>query len=273
MARIRPNFSLLFTCLVGALFSGTSAVGCGASQPATCMDNDWKGTCSLIALTKIAERELPMPAVSYEALYHPEPNPERPNYSPPDARLNFTVAGRYEIDLKAHLEAQPNRSCSFVPHDSGICGDGELQVDVIPFDAEKIAAREDASQPKGCAKLETTSPSDSGSDDFEERFEFAAQSTELDASLEALADQAAARLKGDTSIECVAIVVGVSSDEKFELAPIRARQLKEALTKRGVEAHRLTTITTMPNYTTGRDAPPPEARDRTGLLRVLLLAE
>ena len=65
------------TVVLGALELALSA-GC-AEQSATgsnCEAGAWSGSCKLHALTKVEDRDLPIPYVVYEADYTPEINPQ-----------------------------------------------------------------------------------------------------------------------------------------------------------------------------------------------------
>ncbi|HEY2409644.1 MAG TPA: OmpA family protein [Polyangiaceae bacterium] len=255
-----------------------SLVCCGqAHAPAapSCAPSAWAGSCRLSNLLKVEDRVLPIPYVVYEATYSPERSASSPAYTPPDVRLRFGAAGQYEFALADHLHAQSVVACRLQPAPSG-CVSETLTADVVPFDPERVPSATPA-HATGCAAIEASSEQDrvrrqkAPTATFAERFSFEQDSATLPPDAQTTAANVATRLKGDPTLECVAVVGQVASGESLSLAESRARAVKQLLISLGVDAKRLQTITLSASVF-GPGAKPPEAdaADRHVSLKVLL---
>ncbi|HEY4159523.1 MAG TPA: hypothetical protein VGM29_15545, partial [Polyangiaceae bacterium] len=207
-----------------------SLLSCGqAHAPAapSCAPAAWAGSCRLSSLIKVEDRVLPIPYVVYEATYSPERNANSPAYTPPEVRLRFGAAGQYEFALADHLHAQSVVGCRLQSAPSG-CTSETLTADVVPFDPERVPSTTPA-HATGCAAIEASSEQDRVSRQktptatFAERFSFEQGSATLPPEAQATASSIATRLKGDPSLECVAVVGQVASGESLSLAESRAR--------------------------------------------------
>lgn len=238
--------------LFGALVAVVSA-GC-ASQTrarADCATRAWSGSCKLRALTKVEDRELPIPYVVYEAIYTPQPNPEHATYTPAEARLRFGAPGQYEFALQDHLKAQALVACES-PVAQGSCVPEGIVANVVPFDADHavIAAPPHAT---GCAAIEAASEQDRVNQErntgvvISERFVFGADSSALAPEATTTASAVAKRMLADPSLECVGLVGQIAPGESNQLAEARAHAVKELLVSMGVDRARLLTISVTAN--------------------------
>ena len=121
---------------LGVLASGASA-SCAGQSPARndCATQAWSGTCTLRALTKVEDRELPIPYVVYEGIYTPQVNPQFPNYTPAEVRQRFGTPAQHEFELQDYLNAQKSVTCQS-PVAQGSCIPEGLTVNVPPFDPD-----------------------------------------------------------------------------------------------------------------------------------------
>src|SRR5260221_2114704 len=89
------------------------AAGCASQSAARvdCATHAWSGSCTLRSLTKVEDRDLPMPYVVYEAIYAPRASAQYPQYTPAEVRLRFGTPAQYEFALQDHLKAQATVTC------------------------------------------------------------------------------------------------------------------------------------------------------------------
>ena len=188
--------------LFGALALVVSA-GCAGQSAARadCATSTWSGSCKLRALTKVEDRDLPIPYVVYEAIYTPQQNAQYPNYTPAEVRLRLGAPGQYEFALQDHLKAQSTVTCQSKEAQGSCVPDG-IVANVVPFDADHavVAPPPHAS---GCAAIEAASEQDRLSQSrntavvIPERFVFSADSAAL--SPEATTTHAVASRRRETS--------------------------------------------------------------------------
>ena len=253
---------------------------CASQAPARsdCATQAWSGSCSLRSLTKVEDRDLPIPYVVYEAIYTPQLNPQFPNYTPAEVRQRFGTPAQNEFALQDHLKAQPTVSCES-PLAQGSCIPEGLTVNVTPFDPEHAPS---AAPPhaQGCAAIEAASEQDrvNRSRDnkvvIPERVTFDADSSALSPDATAVATGLAKRLQADPTLECVGVVGQSAPGESPSLAEARAHAVKELLISLGVERGRLLTIA-LNSSVYGAGAKPPEGGEnpRRVSLSVLLKTE
>jgi outer membrane protein OmpA-like peptidoglycan-associated protein len=227
--------------------------GCAGQTAARrdCATSAWSGSCTLRALTKVEDRELPIPYVVYEAIYTPQQNPQYPQYTPAEVRLRFGAPGQYEFALQDHLKAQSSVTCQS-PVAQGSCVPEGIVANVVPFDADHANV---APPPRatGCAAIESASEQDrlnKSRDAIEvipERFAFDADSSALTPDATPIASSVAKRMIADPTLECVAVVGQIAPGESASLAEARAHGVKELLVSMGVDRGRLLTISVTAN--------------------------
>jgi outer membrane protein OmpA-like peptidoglycan-associated protein len=271
IARASSRYSALLVSAL-SLSSGCAAEG-GAHKP--CPSEAWVGKCKLRALTKVEEREMPMPYVVYEAMYTPETNIDYPQFTPGDVALRFGAPAVHELELVDHLKRQAEVACRSAAAPT-TCLPGEVSADVTPFDVEHAAA---AAAPAvvGCAAIDAASEQDrlartriEGAK-IDEHFTFGEGSAALSPDATNTARDIAKRMGDDPSVECVGLVGQTTPGEPISLAEGRAHAVKQLLVSLGVDSRRLLTIAANANVSASSKAPPtvdPESRRVS--LRVLL---
>jgi outer membrane protein OmpA-like peptidoglycan-associated protein len=262
--------------IFGVLLCGASA-GCAGQTAARsdCATQAWSGTCNLRSLTKVEDRELPIPYVVYEAIYTPQANTQFPNYTPAEARQRFGAPGQYEFALQDHLKAQASVTCQS-PVAQGSCVPEGIVANVTPFnpDTAQVAAAPHAT---GCAAIEAASEQDrldrsrSTVVVLPERFAFANDSSALSPEATATATAIAKQMQADPSLECIGVVGQTAPGESPSMAEARAHGVKELLVSLGVDRSRLLTIA-MTASVYGAGVSPEDAHEDTRrvMLKVLL---
>lgn len=251
------------------------SASCASQAPARsdCATQAWSGTCTLRSLTKVEDRELPIPYVVYEAVYTPQVNPQFPSYAPPDVRQRFGTPAQNEFALQDHVNAQKSVPCES-PVAQGSCIPEGLTVHVTPFDPEHAPS---AAPPhaKGCAAIEAASEQDrvNRSRDTKavipERVTFDADSAALSPDATSVANAVAKRMQADPTLECVGVVGQSAPGESPSLAEARAHAVKELLISLGVDRGRLLTIA-LNSSVYGAGAKPQEADPNQSPRRVSL---
>ncbi len=227
-----------------------SIIGCaggGGEGGSRCAPRSWEGECELVSVTKVEDREFPIPYVVMEAVYRPIADPKNPGVTPGAMALRSDARGEFELPLYDYLEAHPRVACRTEPPQNGACATGKISISLPPFDPN--AARANAPPPvTGCAQIEATSAQDKlqGAQKTQtvvsQRIAFAANSSELPATADALATEVATLLREKPGIECLGIVGQIASGEPPALAEQRAKAVRELLTAHGVSLTRLLTI-------------------------------
>jgi len=265
------------SCCGALLLSAlTLGAGCAGSSRKACPSEAWAGTCNLHDLTKVEEREMPMPYVVYEAIYMPQANAEYPQFTPAEVRLRFGARAALGAALVDHLKAQPVVACRATAA-TATCLPENLTADVQPFDPER-ATPEAGSGIVGCAAIDSASEQDrlartqSEASAIDERFTFGEGSSALPADAANSAREVAQRMADDPSLECVGVVGQTTPGESISLAEARARAVKQLLVSLGVDSRRLQTIASNASLSNAgsktRAAIDPESRRVS--LRVLL---
>lgn len=227
-------------------------------------------------VTKVEEREMPMPYVVYEAIYTPQANPEHPQFTPNDVRVRLGAPAVHEFALVDHLKQQQLVAC----HAASVpvsCLPGEVTADVLPFDAEH-APPPAAPSIVGCAAIDAASEQDrlartrTEPSAIGERFTFGEGSAALSPDATNSARDIAKRMADDPGLECLGLVGQTTPGEPLSLAEGRARAVKQLLISQGVDSRRLLTIAANASVAnTGTKTQPaiaPESRRVS--LRVLL---
>jgi outer membrane protein OmpA-like peptidoglycan-associated protein len=252
--------------------------GCAGSARKPCPSQAWEGKCKLHAVTKVEEREMPMPYVTYEAIYVPQPNPEYPQFTPSELHLSFGTPAVHEFALVDHLKQQQEVACH-APVAAESCLPGQVTADVVPFDAEHAPP---AAAPSivGCAAIDSASEQDrlartrTQGSKIDEHFTFGEASAALSPDAANSARDVAKRMAEDPSLECVGVVGQTAPGEPLALAEARARAVKQLLISLGVDSRRLLTIAANANISgaaaKAQPQPPIDPEARRVSLRVLL---
>src|SRR5205809_247906 len=109
-ARFTRSKSHLYGLLVSAS-ALLSSSGCASSPRKPCPSEAWAGKCKLRSVTKVEEREMPMPYVVYEAIYSPQPDVAHPQFTPNDVVMRFGTPAVHEFALVDHLRQQQEVAC------------------------------------------------------------------------------------------------------------------------------------------------------------------
>jgi outer membrane protein OmpA-like peptidoglycan-associated protein len=202
--------------------------------------------CVLSGLTKVEEREMPLPWVVYEGVYTPQNNASSPQFSPAEVRMRFGAPAANELALKDQLNEQAAVPCH-APMTPGTCLPGTVVADVQPFDPTR-AQEKAALRPTGCAAIEAASEQDRLNQSYEpsqtipERFTFNEGSAEVSKDATETANAIAKRMAFDANMECVGVIGQISAGESPSLAEARARAVKALLESLGVDKSRLMTV-------------------------------
>jgi outer membrane protein OmpA-like peptidoglycan-associated protein len=268
--------ALSAAAIFGAL-AATVIAGCagGNAARADCATSAWSGSCKLRSLTKVEDRDLPIPYVVYEAIYTPQASAQYPQYTPAEVRLRFGAPGQYEFALQDHLQAQSTVACQS-PVAQGSCVPEGIVANVVPFDADHAVV---APPPHatGCAAIEAASEQDrlsqsrNATEVIPERFVFDTDSSALAPEATSTASAVAKRMQADPTLECVGLVGQIAPGESASLAEARAHGVKELLVSMGVDRGRLLTIAVTANvYGPGAKPQTDEPNTRRVSLSVLL---
>ncbi|HEY0463275.1 MAG TPA: hypothetical protein VGC79_03655 [Polyangiaceae bacterium] len=261
--------------LVSAL---SLSAGCAGESSAhkPCPSPAWAGNCSLRNLTKVEERELPMPYVVYEAIYTPQPNAEYPQFTPAEVRLRFGTPAAQELSLLDHVKSQKVVACRSTAAQLS-CLPEVTTADVLPFEPGQATA---ATEPEivGCAAIDAPSEQDrlarsrvEGSA-IDQRFTFGQGSAAVSPDATASARDVAEGMAADPNLECLGVVGQTAPGEPISLAEARARAVKQLLISLGVDSRRLLTIAANASVSgnTPKAQPAIDSDSRRVSLRVLL---
>lgn len=224
-------------------------VSCASSQAARkCPPEVWQGECQLTSITKVADKEFPIPHVVMEAVYRPLPNPKYPTYTPGALAQQTMAKSQFELPLYDYLESHPRVACATQAPPNGACTAPQVAISLAPFDPES-ATRESAAPPvSGCAQIESSSAQDRVREGQQaltvvsQRISFAESSFELPPDADTLAEEVAKLLKEKPAIECLGIVGQIAQGESPALAEQRAKAVRDLLATHGVNLGRLLTI-------------------------------
>jgi outer membrane protein OmpA-like peptidoglycan-associated protein len=252
--------------------------GCASNQASRkCPPEVWQGECQLASITKVADKEFPIPHVVMEAVYRPIANANYPSYTPGALAQQTMVKSQYELQLYDYLEAHPRVPCATQAPPNGACVAPQVAVSLAPFDLE-AAARQSAAPPvTGCAQIESSSAQDNVRQGQQaltivgQRIAFAEGSAELPPEAGALAAEVAKLLGEKPSIECLGIVGQIAQGESPVLAEQRAKAVRDLLSAHGVNSTRLLTIgATAKVFGTGSRPGEADPADRRVSFSVLL---
>lgn len=252
------------------------STACAGDARKPCPSETWAGQCKLHDLTKVEERELPMPYVVYEAIYTPQASAEYPQFTPSDLRMRFGTPALHELALVDHLKQQPLVACHAAAAPV-TCLPGEVTADVVPFDAEHAPPPAGPSI-VGCAAIDAASEQErlartrSESAPISERFTFGEGSAALSPDATNTARDVAKRMAEDPGLECLGLVGQTTPGERLSLAEARARAVKQLLISLGVDSRRLLTIAANASVASSgaKEKPAIDPESRRVSLRVML---
>jgi outer membrane protein OmpA-like peptidoglycan-associated protein len=260
------------------LFLLGAAVSCANSQSINqCAPEHWEGECQLTSVTKVEDKEFPIPHVVMEAVYRPIGNPQYPTYTPGALAERTLVKSEFELPLSDYIEAHPRVPCSAQTTVSGSCVAPAVKISLAPFDQE-AATRSSAVPPvTGCAQIEATNTQDAvrqGQNTttiVTQRVTFPESSAQLPPDANALTAEVANMLKAHPEVECLGIVGQIASGEPPALAEERAKAVRDLLGAHGVPLARLLTIgATAKVFGTGSRPAEADPADRRVSFSVLL---
>ncbi len=226
---------------VAVLLSGA----CASQQSSTRPCEAWSGTCKLSRVGKVAEYSSPVPFVVYEGLYEPVGAPA----TVPEARVRLEARAIHESALQAHFTRNAEVACQQTMDAECFPGDTSAAVPAFTPPEEKAETG-----PVGCARLEREdlnadpAATRKGAEALPEQLDFEANSTEILSTSRADLEGVAARIMGDPSLECVAIVSQSAPGEPAGLAEQRTWAIRRLLLERGVATERLQTIALQPAF-------------------------
>lgn len=239
--RRAPSLAICLSTLLG--------LGCAKSQTVgQCAPERWEGECQLASITKVEDKEFPVPHVVMEAVYRPVENPRFPTYTPGALAERTLVKSVYELPLFDYLEAHPRVACAAQAPAGGACVAPKVTIALAPFNPEAAGSVAAAPAVTGCAQIEATSTQDAvrenqgGKTAVSQRIAFAESSSELPPDANQLTGQVAELLRAQPSIECLGIVGQIASGESPALAEQRAKAVRDLLGAHGVPLTRLLTI-------------------------------
>jgi outer membrane protein OmpA-like peptidoglycan-associated protein len=235
--------------LLGLMLGLWTLANCTKQQSAgKCPPESWQGECQLASITKVADKEFPIPHVVLEAVYRPIQNPSYPTYTPGALAQQSMVKSQYELALYDYLEAHPRVPCAAQPPPNGACSAPQVAISLPAFDPEAAARANPAPPVTGCAQIEATSAQDQvrqGQQTFtvvSQRITFPESSAQLPPDADALAGEVAKLLAAKPAIECLGIVGQIAQGESPALAEQRAKAVRDLLGAHGVSSTRLLTI-------------------------------
>lgn len=226
-----------------------ACLSCAKQQSTNqCPPEVWQGQCQLASVTKVEDKEFPIPHVVMEAVYRPIPNASYPGYTPGALAQRTMVKSEHELALYDYLEAHPLVGCATQAPPNSACTAPPLGIALAAFDPEAAARANPAPPVTGCAQIEATSAQDrvrQGQQSVSvvsQRIAFAESSAELPPDADALTGEIAKLLAAKPSIECLGIVGQIAQGESPALAEQRAKAVRDLLGAHGVSLTRLLTI-------------------------------
>jgi outer membrane protein OmpA-like peptidoglycan-associated protein len=139
----------------------STLLGCAKSQTvAECAPEPWEGECQLASITKVEDKEFPIPHVVMEAVYRPVANARFPTYTPGALAERTLVKSQYELPLYDYLEAHPRVACAAQAPAGGACVAPKVTIALAPFNPETAAQVAAAPPVTGCAQIEATGSQD-----------------------------------------------------------------------------------------------------------------
>ena len=251
---------------------------CANSQTVNrCAPETWQGECQLASVTKVEDKEFPIPVVVMEAVYRPVANAQYPSYTPGALSERTLVKAEYELPLYDYLEAHPRVACRAEAPPNGACTAPQVAITLAPFDPETAARTNAAPTISGCAQIEATSTQDrlQGGQTTQtfvtQQLAFAENSAELPPDAATSVGEVVELLTQKPSIECLGIVGQIASGEPPALAEQRAKAVRDMWSARGIAASRMLTIGANAKvFGNGSRPAEPDPKDRRVGFSVLL---
>jgi outer membrane protein OmpA-like peptidoglycan-associated protein len=226
-----------------------ACLSCAKQQSTNqCPPEVWQGQCQLASVTKVEDKEFPIPHVVMEAVYRPIPNASYPEYTPGALAQRTMVKSEHELALYDYLEAHPLVGCATQAPPNSACTAPPLGIQLAAFDPEAAARANPTPPVTGCAQIEATSAQDrvrqgqQATSVVSQRINFAESSAELPPDADTLTAEIAKLLASKPSIECLGIVGQIAQGESPALAEQRAKAVRDLLGAHGVSLNRLLTI-------------------------------
>jgi len=230
-----------------------------------------------VSVTKVEDKEFPIPHVVLETAYRPVPNANYPNSTPGPALQRTLVKSQYELALTDHLNAHKRAACSWPQAPNGVCTPPSVQIAIPAFDTAAADRAAQAPPVAGCAQIESSSTQDrvrlaqQTLSVLSQRFVFAEGSAELSPEADAAAKEVVAVLTAKPNIECLGVVGQIAAGESPGLADRRAAAVRDLLGAHGISVSRLLTIgATAKVFGSGSKPAEPDPADRRVGLSVLL---
>jgi outer membrane protein OmpA-like peptidoglycan-associated protein len=240
-SRVKRAGAATLGAAAALLLSGACASTHSSTQPCQA----WSGTCKLSRVGKVAEHAAPVPFVVYEGLYEPVGAPA----SVHEARVRLEARAIHEGALQAHFSRYAEVACQQTVDAECFPGATSAAIPAFTPPEEKTDTG-----PVGCARLEREdlnvdpAASRKGAEALPEQIDFQPNTTEVSPESRADLEGVAARLLGDPSLECVAIVSQSAPGEPAGLAEQRTWAIRRQLIERGVPTERLQTIALQPAF-------------------------
>ncbi len=254
------------------------AASCAKTQSVSeCATEQWHGECQLLRITKVEDREFPIPHVVLEATYRPLPNAAHPHHTPGALAQRTLVKSALELPLYDYIEAHPRVACSTQAPVAPACAAPTVALALSPFDPEGAERAQAAPAVTGCAQIESSTSQDAVREAqatktlIRERIVFGAHSAELPPEAAEQVAQIVELFRARPGIECLGVVGQIASGESPSLAEQRAKVVRELLVTQGVPLTRLLTIgATAKVFGVGARPAEPDPTDRRVNFSVLL---
>jgi outer membrane protein OmpA-like peptidoglycan-associated protein len=204
--------------------------------------------CKLGAVRTVRITEaFPRSYVTIQAAYEPQPNTSSPALTPPEVRQVFRVPADQEDQLRDHLDKNALLPCSETDLSDETCSPGKVQIAVPQFVPSNTQVAVQSQGPKNCQLLDTEgvsqdkplAPEQMQGIQLPRQLLFATGSAAVDAAVQPTLSQLAQTLSAHPELQCVALTGHVAAGESSLLAAQRARAVRDALLKLGVDGTRI----------------------------------
>lgn len=238
--------------------------------------------CKLGAVRTVRITEaFPRSYVTIQVAYEPQPNASTPSLTPAEVRRQFRIPADQEDAFRDHLDKYPLLRCSETDRSDESCTPGPVQLAIPPFVPTQTQTQTatQSSGPKNCQLLDKQgvsnskplAPSQLKGIHLPTQLLFATNSSAIDAAVQPTLSQIASTLAAHPELQCVAITGHVAAGESSLLAAQRARSVRDALLKLGVDGTRLVAFGgAVPLYGEQQTQRQADPRDQNVKLSVIL---
>lgn len=264
--------------LLAALIAGAVALP-ACEQTPHCVPQHWEGMCKLGSVRTVRITEaFPQSYVTIQAVYEPQPNASSPALTPPEVRQKFRIPAEEEDQLRDHLDKNSLLRCSETDRSDETCTPGKVQIAIPAFVPQKTQVAQ-STGPKNCQLLDTAgasvdkplAPGQLPGVQLPKDLLFATGSAAVDSAVQVTLSQLAQTLQAHPELECVALTGHVAAGEPSLLAAQRARAVRNALLKLGVDGTRLVSFGgAVPLYGEQAKERQADPRDQNVAISVLL---